>query len=113
MRRDAKFHANHGGDPATCPELPSEALRFGTALQQGRQAGELLGGQVAGRPVSKRTGAYAQKPGLAARYTHKRAAEDQIHMINGRPQPESWVDIGSGCGFSGLFAGCWHGIWGH
>jgi hypothetical protein len=50
MRRDVKFHANHGGDPATGPELPSVAIRFGTALQRGRLAGELLGGQPAGRP---------------------------------------------------------------
>jgi hypothetical protein len=46
--RDAKFRSKHSGNPTTSPELPSEAIGFGAALQQGGHAGELLGRQSAG-----------------------------------------------------------------
>jgi hypothetical protein len=50
MIGDATFHANHGGNAATRPELPPETIGFGASLQESRQAGELLVGQPAGCP---------------------------------------------------------------
>jgi hypothetical protein len=46
MIRDAKFRMNDGGKAAARPERPSEAIGFGALLQQGRQAGEWVGGQA-------------------------------------------------------------------
>jgi hypothetical protein len=48
MRGDAKPQLNHGGDPATGPDLPPEAIGFGPVLQQRGQPSELLGGQPPG-----------------------------------------------------------------
>jgi hypothetical protein len=44
MRGDAKLQVHHGGDPATGPDLPPEAIGFGTAVQPRGQARELVGG---------------------------------------------------------------------
>jgi hypothetical protein len=45
MIGDATLQLNHGGDPATGPDLPSEAIRVGPVLQRRGQPGALLGGQ--------------------------------------------------------------------
>ncbi len=50
MIGDAKCRANNGRNPATCPQLPPEALGFGAVLKQGRQAGELRSGQPTAGP---------------------------------------------------------------
>jgi hypothetical protein len=50
MIGDAKFRSNNGRNPATCPQLPPEALGFGAVLKQGRQAGELRIGQPTAGP---------------------------------------------------------------
>ena len=50
MIGDAKFRSNNGRNPATCPQLPSEAVGLGAVLQSGRQAGELLISQPAAGP---------------------------------------------------------------
>lgn len=50
MIGDAEFRSNNGCNPATCPQLPSEAVGLRAVLQQGRQAGELLIGQPAAGP---------------------------------------------------------------
>jgi hypothetical protein len=47
MIGDAKLQVHHGGDPATGPDLPPEAIGFGAAVQQRGQARELVGGQSA------------------------------------------------------------------
>jgi hypothetical protein len=59
MIRDAKFRMNDGGDASARPERPSEAMGFGAVLQQGRQAGELVGGQS-----SRGTGTWTVAEGL-------------------------------------------------
>jgi hypothetical protein len=57
MRGDAKLQRHHGDDPATGPHLPPEAIGLGAAVQQHRQARELVGGQPAGsargRPMAQ------------------------------------------------------------
>jgi hypothetical protein len=57
MRGEAKLQVHHGGDPATGPDLPPEAIGFGAAVQQRGQARELVGGQPAqrarGRPMAR------------------------------------------------------------
>ena len=50
MIGDAKFQANDGRDPRAGPELSAEAIGCGTALQQSRYVGALLGSQPAGGP---------------------------------------------------------------
>jgi hypothetical protein len=45
MIRNTKFRINDGGHAAARPERPPEAIGFGASLQQGRQAGQLVGGQ--------------------------------------------------------------------
>jgi hypothetical protein len=47
---DAKLQANHRGDPATGPDLPSKAVRFGAAVQAVGQALQLCGSQATGGP---------------------------------------------------------------
>ena len=50
MVRDAEFQTNHGGDPATGPDLAPKAIGFGPSVQQLGQARQLLGDQPAGGP---------------------------------------------------------------
>jgi hypothetical protein len=45
MVADAQFQADDGGDPPAGPELSTEAIGCGTAMQQPGQTGELLGRQ--------------------------------------------------------------------
>jgi hypothetical protein len=47
MVGDAECELNHGGNPAAGPELSPEAIGFGTAVQQPRQLGQLVGSQSA------------------------------------------------------------------
>ena len=52
----AEHQLNDRSDPAAGPELPPEAVRFGAALEQARQLGELCGGEAGdgaprGRPL--------------------------------------------------------------
>jgi hypothetical protein len=54
MVGDTKLQANHRGDPATGPDLPSKAISFCPTVQECGQAGQLFGGQPAG---STRAGA--------------------------------------------------------
>jgi hypothetical protein len=47
---DAKLQANHRGNPATGPGLPSKAIRFGAAVQAVGQPAQLCGGQATWGP---------------------------------------------------------------
>jgi hypothetical protein len=51
--RDAKGELNHGGNPGAGPKLASEAVGFGTTLQQTWQLGQLLGRQTPGCPARR------------------------------------------------------------
>jgi hypothetical protein len=53
MVGNAKLRPNHGGDPAARPERPPEPVGLGAAVQEGRQAGQLLGGQAPGSTRGK------------------------------------------------------------
>jgi hypothetical protein len=47
---DAKLQANHRGNPATGPDLPSKALSFGAAVQAVGPPAQLGGGQATWGP---------------------------------------------------------------
>src|SRR5688572_26248000 len=61
MVGDAKFQANHRGDPATSPDLSPKAIGFGPLVQEHGQPRQLVGGQPAGS-----TGAWTLPEGLQA-----------------------------------------------
>jgi hypothetical protein len=44
----AEGQLDHGGNPAAGPQLSPEAIGFGTAAQQCRQLGQLIGAQPSG-----------------------------------------------------------------
>jgi hypothetical protein len=48
MVGDTTLQANHRGDPAPGPDLPSKAISFCPTVQECGQAGQLFGGQPAG-----------------------------------------------------------------
>ena len=62
--RDAKLEAEHRGDPATGPELPSKAVGFGPTVQEFGHTGPLFGGQPA-----RRTGTMPMSEGLRSPLT--------------------------------------------
>jgi hypothetical protein len=49
MIGDAQLQAHHGGNPATGPHLPPEAIGLGTAVQPLGQTRQLVAGQPTGR----------------------------------------------------------------